>query len=164
MGLVDIDAHSVAVASSLHYDLSDLVDGPLVKKSIRAFWILNKRMLVAPPEEELAAEGWQTLRANMGNRGRTRSAAEAQMDEAEELEALQHGQEDEFPIPNWTIKGKHKNTREYGLEMLDWCGEDRYRNWMFQTSVDLWHNENLETSYNQVKYVVMKKSGEAVHA
>ena len=52
-GLAEIDAHSVEMALSVHYDLSDITDGPLVKKSIRASWSLNKGMPVAPPEDIL---------------------------------------------------------------------------------------------------------------
>ena len=53
---------------SVHYDLSDITDGPLVKKIIRAFWILNKRMPVAPPEDILT-EG---VEGTKGQHGQTR--------------------------------------------------------------------------------------------
>ena len=31
-GLADIDAHSYRMATSIHYDLSDLIEGPLIRK------------------------------------------------------------------------------------------------------------------------------------
>ena len=36
-GLAEIDAHSVELALSVHYDLSDITDGPLVKKKHQSF-------------------------------------------------------------------------------------------------------------------------------
>ena len=36
-GLAEIDAHSVEMALSVHYDLSDITDGPLVKKKHQSF-------------------------------------------------------------------------------------------------------------------------------
>ena len=59
--LAEIGAHSLTMASSLHYDLSDLLEGPLIKTSIRAFWALNKRMPVPSPEEKFTTEEWEFL-------------------------------------------------------------------------------------------------------
>ena len=116
-------------------------------------------MPVAPPEDMLTEEEWRALKANMGKRGRKRTRADAQLDEDVELEEAHQTHEGEFPLAPWTLEEKHKKIREYGLEMLDWFGEDRYRNWMFHSVIDLrWYNEHLETSYNQVKYVLTRKN------
>ena len=102
---------------------------------------------------------WGALNANMGKRGRERTRAEAQLDEDVELEEAHQTHEGEFPLAPWTLEEKHNKISEYGLEMLDWFGEDRYRNWMFHSVIDLlWYNEHLETSYNQVKYVLTRKN------
>ena len=160
--LAEIDAHSEAMANSLFYDLSDMVEGPLIKKSIRAFWTLNKKMPVAIPDEVLTEENWNELVANMGKRGKQikkRPAAEAQLDEAEEQED-EDGADDngEFPRPLWSKQAKYRKIQAYGKELLEWCGADRYKNWMFHTMVqDVWNNEGLDTSYLQVRYVLLGK-------
>ena len=67
--LADIDAHSYKMATSIHYDLSDFVDGPLVKKSIRSLYHLNNRMPVGFPEEHMTDEACAALKAGMGKMG-----------------------------------------------------------------------------------------------
>ena len=66
-GLAEIDAHSVELALSVHYALPDITDGPLVKKSIRASWSLNKGMPVAPPEDILT-EGVEGTKGQHGQK------------------------------------------------------------------------------------------------
>ena len=68
-GLAEIDAHSYNMATSIHYDLSDLVDGPLVNTSVKAFYHLNKRMPVGFPEERLTDEEFAALKSGMGKKG-----------------------------------------------------------------------------------------------
>ena len=164
--LAEIDAHSEAMASSLHYDLSEMVEGPLIKKSIRSFWTLNKRMPVAAPEEDLTEEEWKTLKSNMGKRGKQRSATEAQLDEGAYVQGPGWQNESgewvpdigEFIRPAWSRKEKYTKIQEYGREMLNWYEVDCYKNWMFHTiAEDLWNNEGLDTSYFQVRYVLKGK-------
>ena len=164
--LAEIDAHSEAMASSLHYDLSEMVEGPLIKKSIRSFWTLNKRMPVAAPEEDLTEEEWKTLKSNMGKRGKQSSATEAQLDEGAYVQGPGWQNEagewvpdiGEFIRPAWSRKEKYTKIQEYGREMLNWYEVDCYKNWMFHTiAEDLWNNEGLDTSYFQVRYVLKGK-------
>ena len=44
--LAKIDAHSAAVARSVLYDVSDMIDGGVTKKSVRAFLSVTKRLPV----------------------------------------------------------------------------------------------------------------------
>ena len=145
--LAEIGAHSLTMASSLHYDLSDLLEGPLIKKSSRAFWALNKRMPVPSPEEKFTTEEWEFLVANRGKKkGEKRIAADAQLDVQDP------------PAGPWTREDKHNKIQEYGQEMLDWNETDKYTNWMCHTiAQDLWDNEWLETTYLQVRYVLTEK-------
>ena len=52
--LAKIDAHSAAVARTVHYDASDMIDGGVIKKSVRAFLSFTKRLPVELPEERVS--------------------------------------------------------------------------------------------------------------
>ena len=110
----------------------------MIKKSIRAFWTLNKRMPVSAPDEKLTTEDWEFLVANMGKRGQKRSAADARLDVQDPLA---------WP---WTREDKYREIQEYGQAMLDWYETDTI-------AQDLWDNEYLDTTYLQVRYVLKDK-------
>ena len=67
--LAKIDAHSAAMARSIHYDVSDMIDGGVIKKSVRAFLSVMKRLPVDFPEERIGKDEFDHLLANMGKRG-----------------------------------------------------------------------------------------------
>ena len=132
-GLADVDYHSYAMANSIHYDLSELIEGPIIRKSIRSFWLLNQRMPLACPGTPLTDDQWRNMKAKMGNRGIKRSRTTSQKS---------------------PLQIKHNRIREYGVEMLAWYNTNRYTSWMLHTIVnELWY-ENLETSFLQVRYVL----------
>ena len=68
-GLADTDAHSYIMATSIHYDLYDSVDGPLAKKPILVFYHLSNRMSVGFPEGPMTVEALAALKVGMGNMG-----------------------------------------------------------------------------------------------
>ena len=74
--LVKIDAHSAAMARSVHYDVSDMIDGGVIKKSVRAFLSVMKRLPVDFPEERIGKDEFDHLLANMGKRGVRRPVEE----------------------------------------------------------------------------------------
>ena len=73
--LAKIDAHGAAVARSVHCDASDMIDGGVMKKSVRAFLSVIKRLPVDFPKERVGKDEFDHL-ANMGKRGVKRPVEE----------------------------------------------------------------------------------------
>ena len=65
--LAKIDAHSAAVARPVHCDVSYMIDGGVLKKSVRAFLSVTKRLPVDFPEERVGKDEFDH-RADMGKR------------------------------------------------------------------------------------------------
>ena len=49
--LANLDGHGAAVARSVHCDVRDMIDGGVVKKSVRAFLSVMKRLPIDFPPE-----------------------------------------------------------------------------------------------------------------
>ena len=146
--LAEIDAHAYSMAKSIHYDLSDRLDGPLIKKSIRAFYNLNRRLPASCPNENLTPGQFAALRAGMGKRG-----AKKRPLQPEDHEGEQGDDAGEFPVENLTRAQKYQKIKDYGAEFLQWHQVEQYKNWMFwQISEDLFWNEGISCSYFQVRY------------
>ena len=73
--LAKMDAHSAAVARSVPYDASDMIDGGVMMKSVRAFLGVMKRLPVDFPKERVGKDEFDHL-ANMGKRGVKRPVEE----------------------------------------------------------------------------------------
>ena len=54
--LAKMDAHSAAVAGSVHCDASDMIDGGVTKKSVRAFLSVTKRHPVDFPPDAIGKD------------------------------------------------------------------------------------------------------------
>ena len=74
--LAKIDAHGAAVARSVHYDVSDMIDGCVMKKSVRAFLSVTKRLPVDFPPDAIGKNEFDHFLANMGKLGVRRPAEE----------------------------------------------------------------------------------------
>ena len=79
--LAKIDAHSAAVARSA----SDMIDGGVMKKSVRAFLSVTKRLPVDFPKERVGKDEFDHILANMDKLGVRRPVEE---DIADDLAAL----------------------------------------------------------------------------
>ena len=72
--LAKIDAHGAAVARSVHYDVRDMIDGCVMKKSVRAFLSVTKRLPVDFPPDAIGKNEFDHFLANMGKLGVRRPA------------------------------------------------------------------------------------------
>ena len=86
--LAKIDAHGAAVARSVHYDVSDMIDGCVMKKAVRAFLNVMKRLPVDFPPDAIGEDEFDHFLANMGKLGVRRLAGEDIADD--DLAALAH--------------------------------------------------------------------------
>ena len=74
--LAKTDAHSAAVARSVHFDVSDMIDASVTKKSVRAFLSVMKRLPVDFPPDAIGKNKFDHLLANVGKRGVKRPVEE----------------------------------------------------------------------------------------
>ena len=79
--LADVDAHTAAMALSIHYNLSDRVTGSVIKKSLRSYWNTMKRMPLEFPDAALSQDEFHNILSNMGKRSFKRKASETESDE-----------------------------------------------------------------------------------
>ena len=86
--LAKIDAHSAAVARSVHCDVTDMIDGGVIKKSVRAFLNVMKRLPVDFPPDAIGKDELDHFLANVDKLGVTRPAEEDIADD--DLAALAH--------------------------------------------------------------------------
>ena len=70
------DARSAAVAWSVLYDVSDMIDGCVTKKSVRAFLSFTKRLPVDFPPDAIGRDEFDHFLANVGKLGVKRPAEE----------------------------------------------------------------------------------------
>ena len=158
--LAEIDAHSYAMATSLHYGLSDFGTGPLIKKSVRAFWTLNQRMPCAAPENDLPDDGFKTILEQLcTRRPNKRTAAEAELDVDEGNDDAGEGaDEDDADWPEWGKEDRKAKIIEYGDWYLEQWELAAFKNWMFhQIAEDVWWNEGIDASYYTVRYILKGK-------
>ena len=157
--LAELDAHSYKMATSLHYDVSDMLNGPIVKKSVRAFWTLNEHLPVFMPPDEMTREEWEALMGNLSKRGNYKRAAHEMEDPAiDELpEGAENAEAAEYQQECGPAKKKRK-IHEYAQEFLEWWGEERHVDWHYhQIAEDLWWNEGLAVSYLSARYYLKGK-------
>ena len=74
--LAKIDAHSAAVARSVHCDVTDMSDGGVTKKSVRAFLSVTKRLPVDFPPDAIGKDELDHFLANVGKLGVRRPVEE----------------------------------------------------------------------------------------
>ena len=118
--LAEIDAHSYAMATSLHYGLSDFGTGPLIKKSVRAFWTLNQRMPCAAPENDLPDDGFKKILEQLRTpRPNKRTAAEAELDVDEGNDDAGEGaDEDDADWPEWARRIARQRSSSTAIGIL----------------------------------------------
>ena len=157
--LAELDAHSYAMATSLHYDLSDFVTGPLIKKSVKAFWTLNHRMPCPAPAGDLPDDSFKEVLDKLCTSRPKRAAAEAFLDGDEGEDGAEGGADgDDADWPVWTKEDRKAKIIEYGASYLEQWDAATFKNWMFHhISDDVWWNEGIDASYYAVRYILKGK-------
>ena len=67
--LAEIDAHSATMARTVHYNVSDRIEGGMIKKSVRSFYAVMGAMPRGFPIDPMTQEDFTALLGNLGKRG-----------------------------------------------------------------------------------------------
>ena len=67
--LAEIDAHSATMARTVHYNVSDRIEGGIIKKSVKSFYAVMGAMPRGFPIDPMTQEDFTALLGNLGKRG-----------------------------------------------------------------------------------------------